>query len=119
MDEEDIAPPRPCRESEKSYVDLMHFVEATGVLDEFPSMVDTVRGIMGMSESNNLTLAAVKRGLKRAQTDMLFHQYGLLFRENEIAIEKSMRKKRVAQEQKEHARKAKYLVCLFEYSSFY
>ena len=100
--------------SEKTELELMEFVNATGVMDEFAklpvSKIAPTRAVMGMCDNieDNEPIANVKRGLKRAQNEVLFHEYGLLLRTHEKALTASLNRQRAEQEDTERRRKAKY-----------
>jgi hypothetical protein len=120
-DEDHVQPPaigapavRARSTSDKTELELREFVNGTDVMGEFaklpPGVAVKTRAIMGMCDvaSDNISVAAVKRGLKRAQNEVLFHEYGLKFRANERAIEASLTRQRLEVEDNERRRKAKY-----------
>jgi hypothetical protein len=126
VDEEDEPPPQPQQPvigapavrtrstSDKTDLELREFVNNTDVMGEFaklpPGVASKTRAIMGMCDkpSDNISVAAVKRGLKRAQNEVLFHEYGLKFRANERAIDASLTRQRLEAEDNERRRKTKY-----------
>lgn len=88
---------------------LQRFVEQTGVLDDLKKLSgsEKKRVISIMGSIDPISKADLKAGLENAKREVLFHEYGVLYRKKEDASEESTRRNREEFEAREMERKKK------------